>query len=250
MVFLLLGLYTAGVHVAPSFGISMILAMTAMTMLSLLLGHAQAFHVGLLGTMNLACILVPPLAAAWPLSAVAAVGVYVAVVLALPRLRQSSGWRGWNPPRKLNLALTGIVGLVGFAIIMGWVWLLRPDLSDQVATIPQASLATLILLGLAFAVLNSFAEEAVYRGVFMPALEATLGSQQMALVLQAVIFGLMHVRGFPSGLSGMIVAGVIGLAFGHLRLRTRGILAPWLAHAIVNALMYFYLVVLAGRTTF
>lgn len=249
MVFLLLGLYTASIRVSSSLGISMMLVMAVMMVLSLFLRFAPAFHVGLLGTMNVACIIVPPLAEAWPLSAVFAVGVYVAVVLASPRLRKSSGWKGWNPPRRWNLALTAIVGLLGFAVIMGWVWLVRPDLSEQVATVPQASLMNLILFGLAFAVLNSFAEEAVYRGVFMPALEVTLGSQRMALILQAVIFGLMHVRGFPSGLSGMIVAGMIGLAFGHLRLRTRGILAPWLAHAIVNALMIFYLVILAGRTS-
>ena len=248
MVLLILGLYTASVHVSSSLGIPMILAMAAMTMLSLFLKHIQAFHLGLLGTMNLACIFVPPLAAAWPLSAVGAVGIYIAVVSASPWLRQSSGWRGWNPPRRLNLALTGIVGLLGFAVIMGWVWLFRPDLSDQVATVPQTSPVPLILSVLAFAVLNSFAEEAVYRGVFMHALEVTLGSPQTALVLQALVFGLMHVRGFPSGLFGMITAGVVGLAFGYLRLRTRGILAPWLAHAIVNALMCVYLVVLAGRT--
>jgi len=229
MVLLILGLYTASVHVSSSLGIPMILAMAAMTMLSLFLKHIQAFHLGLLGTMNLACIFVPPLAAAWPLSAVGAVGIYIAVVSASPWLRQSSGWRGWNPPRRLNLALTGIVGLLGFAVIMGWVWLVRPDLSDQVATVPQTSPVPLILSVLAFAVLN-------------------LGSPQTALVLQALVFGLMHVRGFPSGLFGMITAGVVGLAFGYLRLRTRGILAPWLAHAIVNALMCVYLVVLAGRT--
>lgn len=248
MVLLLLGLYTAGVHTSSSLGIPMILAMAVMTMLSLFLRYVQAFHVGLLGTMNLACIVVPPLAEVWPLSAVGAVGVYIAVVLASPWLRQSSGWRGWNPPRRWNLALTGIVGLLGFAVIMVWVWLVRPDLSDQVATVPQASLVTLILSGLAFAVLNSLAEEAVYRGVFMNALEVTLGSERLALVLQAVVFALMHARGFPSGPSGMMIAGVIGLAFGHLRLRTRGLLAPWLAHAVVNALMILYLVILAGRT--
>ena len=226
----------------------MMLAMAVMAVLSLFLQNAPAFHIGFLGTMNLACILVPPLASAWPLSAVGAVGIYVAIVWASPWLRQSSGWSGWNPPRGLNLTLTGIVGLLGFALIMAWVWLFRPDLSDQVATVPQASPFALILFGLAFAVLNSFAEEAVYRGVFMHAMEATVGSAPLALALQAVVFGLMHVRGFPSGPYGMIIAAFVGLAFGYLRLRTRGILAPWLAHAIVNAFMILYLVILAGRT--
>lgn len=248
MIFLLLGLYVASVHVAPSLGISMMLAMAVLAVLSLFLRNAPAFHVGLLGTMNLACILVPPLASAWPLSAVFAVGAYVVIVSVSPWLRRSSGWKGWNPPRGSGLALSGILGLLSFALIMVWVWLVRPDLSAQAATVPQASPFALILFGLVFAVLNSFAEEAVYRGVFMHALEVTLGSERLALVLQAAVFGLMHVRGFPSGPFGMMIAGVVGLGFGYLRLRTRGILAPWLAHAIVNAFMYLYLVILAGRT--
>lgn len=249
MLILLLVIYTASISIAPSLGIPMILVLAALTVLALLLRSAPVFHAGFLGTMNLACILVAPLAAEWPLSAVIAVGIYMAVVSVSPWLRQSSGWRGWNLPRRWNLALTAIVGLLGFAVVMGWVWLLRPDLSGQVAAVPRASPVALVLFSLVFAVQNSFAEEVVYRGVFMHALETTLGSQRMALALQAVIFGLIHVRGFPSGLSGMIIAGLIGLAFGHLRLRTRGILAPWLAHAIANTLVCLYLVSLAGKMT-
>jgi membrane protease YdiL (CAAX protease family) len=40
----------------------------------------------------------------------------------------------------------------------------------------------------------------------------------------------------------MVVAGLIGLGFGYLRIKTKGMLAPWLAHAFVNALMYGYIV--------
>ncbi len=245
LVLLLLGLYTAGVYAPSAFGTPILLTMATITVTGLVLSYFQVSHVGLIGTMYLACILVPPLAAAWPLSAVVAFGIYAAVVSSSRRLRQSAGWEGWNPPQGSNLVWTGVVGLLGFALTMGWVWLIRPDLSAQVATVPQASPFALVLLGLAFAVLNSFAEEALFRGVYLHALNVTLGSRKTALVLQAAVFGLMHVRGFPRGLSGMVIAGALGLAFGELRLRTRGILAPWLAHAIVNAFMYLYLVILS-----
>jgi membrane protease YdiL (CAAX protease family) len=245
-VLILLGLYTAAIHAPTSLSISMILTMSAITLICPFLGSLHGFHVGLIGTMNLACILVPPLAAAWPLSAVIGVGIYIGIVSSVPRLRQSAGWEGWNPPRGSNLVWTGVVGIVGFSLIMGWVWVIRPDLSGQVASIPQASPFALALFGLVFALLNSLAEEAVFRGVFLHALNVTLGSRRTALILQAAVFGLMHDRGFPSGPSGMVIAGVIGLAFGELRLRTGGTLAPWLAHAVVNALMILFLAILAG----
>jgi membrane protease YdiL (CAAX protease family) len=248
-VLLLLGLYTAAIHTPSALGIPLLLTMAAVTLIAPLLGSVPGFHVGLMGTMNLACILVPPLAAAWPLSGAVAVGIYVGIVSSARRLRRSAGWEGWNPPRGSNLVWTGVVGLVGCFLIMGWVWVARPDLSGQMASIPQASLFALVLSGLLFALLNSFAEEAVFRGVFLPALNATLGSREMALVLQAAVFGLMHVGGLPSGPSGMVIAGVMGLAFGELRLRTGGILAPWLAHAVVNLFMILFLATLAGGTT-
>jgi membrane protease YdiL (CAAX protease family) len=243
-VLLSVALYASGVHVPSRPGIMVLLAMAAVTILSLFFRQDHAFHAGLLGTMILACILLPSLADAWPLSGAVAVGIYVAIVSSSRRFRQSSGWEGWNPPRGKDLVLSVVTGFVVFAVIMAWVWLVQPDLSEQAATVPHASPGGLVLLGLAFALLNSFAEEAVFRGVFMHALKTTLGSERTALVLQAVVFGLVHVRGFPSGLAGMMIAGAVGLAFGHLRLRTRGILAPWLAHAIVNTLMWAYLAAL------
>jgi membrane protease YdiL (CAAX protease family) len=249
-VLLIVTLYAAAVHIPSRSGTTILLAMVVLTILSFFLKHDMAFHAGLLGTMTLACILLTPLADAWPLSGAMALGIYVTIVSFSRRLRQSAGWEGWNPPRGKNLVISASTGFAGFTLIMVWVWLVRPDLSEQAATVPKASPGGLVLLGLAFALLNSFTEEAVFRGVFLHALKKALGSERTALVLQAVVFGLVHVRGFPSGPFGMVVAGVIGLMFGFLRIRTRGILAPWLAHAIVNALMVTYLAFLAARTTF
>lgn len=244
-VLLIVALYAAGVHFPSRPGITALLAIAALTILSFFLRKDHAFHAGLLGTMILACILLPPLAGEWPFSGAVAVGIYVAIVSSSRRFRQSSGWEGWNPPRGKDLLLSVVTGLVGFAVVVAWIWLVRPDLSEKAATVPQASPGRLFLLVLAFALQNSFAEEALFRGVFMHALKTTLGSERTALVLQAVVFGLVHVRGFPSGLAGMMIAGAVGLAFGYLRLRTRGILAPWLAHAIANTLMLAYLAALS-----
>jgi membrane protease YdiL (CAAX protease family) len=244
LVLLLLGLYLFGIH-SPANGIPILIAVAAVTILSLLLKELQAFHVGLLGGLMLACIFISPFAAAWPLSAVGAVGVYAGIVMMSPRFRQSAGWVRGGSLRRANLILTGLTGFIGFGLVMGWVGLVRPDLSGQAASVPEASVLVLILLGLAFTVMNSFAEEVLFRGVIMHALEKAFSRSGVVLVLQALVFGLVHVRGFPSGVFGMIVAAVVGLGFGYLRMKTKGMFAPWIAHAIVNVLMYGYLVSLA-----
>jgi membrane protease YdiL (CAAX protease family) len=89
------------------------------------------------------------------------------------------------------------------------------------------------LAGVAFALVNSAVEEAIFRGIFLQALESAVGAGIISLVMQAGIFGWLHYSevGFPKGLAGVAMASVYGLWLGYLRYRSRGMLAPWLAHA-------------------
>jgi len=88
------------------------------------------------------------------------------------------------------------------------------------------------LAGAAFALVNSAIEEAIFRGIFLQALDCAAGAGIISLVIQAVIFGWMHYSevGFPKGLVGVAMASVYGFLLGYLRYRSRGMLAPWLAH--------------------
>ena len=86
-----------------------------------------------------------------------------------------------------------------------------------------------------FAAINALIEEIIWRGVEMAALEAAFGVGVLALVLQAVQFGLAHYRGgFPNGWSGVGLTFLFGLAMGWLRMRTKGLLVPWVAHAAAD----------------
>jgi membrane protease YdiL (CAAX protease family) len=89
------------------------------------------------------------------------------------------------------------------------------------------------LAGVAFALLNSAVEEAIFRGIFLQALDSAVGPGTSSLVIQAVFFGWLHYSeiGFPKGLAGVAMASVYGLLLGYLRYRSQGMLAPWLAHA-------------------
>jgi hypothetical protein len=88
------------------------------------------------------------------------------------------------------------------------------------------------LAGVAFALLNAAVEEAIFRGIFLQALDSAVGAGIIPLVIQAVIFGWMHYSeaGCPRGLVGVAMATVYGLLLGTLRYRARGMLSPWLAH--------------------
>ena len=53
----------------------------------------------------------------------------------------------------------------------------------------------------------------------------------------AVLFGAAHWAGFPSGWVGMGMAAGWGLALGVIRIRSRGILIPYLVHVSANAVI-------------
>jgi membrane protease YdiL (CAAX protease family) len=240
LVVVLISLFTSVFHF-PDLVIWLVVAFAVLTFAAALLRQAPAIHSGLLGLLIIT-VFNTPAQGVWPLSGLVAVGVYAAVVRYTKLLRTSSGWARPGRPARVDLLLSVVLGLLTFAVVMAWVWLVKPDLSGHAAGIPEALWLT-IVVGLVFAVVNSFVEEVIYRGVFMYALEASLGTWP-ALVLQAVSFGLLHLQGFPSGPYGMLIAGVVGLVLGYLRLRTRGMLAPWITHATANGLMYLYLALL------
>jgi membrane protease YdiL (CAAX protease family) len=87
----------------------------------------------------------------------------------------------------------------------------------------------ILVAGAGFALVNAAVEEAIFRGVLQTSLEQLIGPAA-AVFVQAGAFGLLHVVGIPTGLVGAVMAGVWGALLGVLRQRTRGILAPYVAH--------------------
>ncbi|HSC86173.1 MAG TPA: CPBP family intramembrane glutamic endopeptidase [Polyangiaceae bacterium] len=135
---------------------------------------------------------------------------------------------------RVPVALTLFAGLITPGALVGWVYLLRPDLSDLLQLIPDRPLAILALGGLVFAVANATAEELVWRGVLQPSLTTEFGSLP-ALLLQAASFGLIHAHGFPRGVVGVLLAGTWAVLLGILRNLSEGLLAAILAHVVADA---------------
>jgi membrane protease YdiL (CAAX protease family) len=98
-----------------------------------------------------------------------------------------------------------------------------------------------------FALVNAFTEEVIYRGVLQESLYITFNSNTFAIVFQASMFVAIHVAvGFPNGLLGYLMVFVYGSMLGFLRIRTKGMLAPYLTHIfsdlMIGYILYFYVV--------
>lgn len=241
LIICLITLFTLYIYVPSALGPWILTAMVTLLVAAWILRIAQAVHVGLLGFFTLVCMSIPALATAWPSSILLAIALYGMIVATVPWLRRSAGWIRPGHLSRSDLLLVLILAILTALVLLGWIVLARPDLSDLVETVPDAAPLTLVFFGFLFALINSFGEEVLYRGAFMYALESALGSETAALLTQAMYFGLLHINGFPRGPSGMVLAALFGVVCGFLRLKTRGMLASWITHFIVNALMYLYL---------
>jgi len=96
---------------------------------------------------------------------------------------------------------------------------------------------------------NSFMEEGLFRGVMIPHFRTRLSFWQ-ANFLQALLFGLWHLvwpikyfvtgqmdasTATMSGITYVIAAGINGLVWGYLYLKTNNLWAPWVAHTMTNS---------------
>ncbi len=141
----------------------------------------------------------------------------------------------WGSGARLALRAYGLFVLPWIAVLVGYLVLLR-GLGSPVTLQPHLLFFAVpapgefgFWLGLLVAVgLGPLAEEIVFRGYVQGALTERLGTR-LGIVATAAAFGLVH------GLDKALPLALLGLLFGWLRERTGGLLAPFVAHAVHNA---------------
>jgi len=100
-----------------------------------------------------------------------------------------------------------------------------------------AGSARYLPLVLVLAAMNSFAEEMLYRGaLFAPLLRQVRANQ--AISMTAVLFGIAHYHGTPSGFPGMGLTFIAGWIFGLSMVETQSILLPWFLHFVPDAMIF------------
>jgi membrane protease YdiL (CAAX protease family) len=143
-------------------------------------------------------------------------------------LREVVGGR-WSRPRD-------VVRDVVVALATWGVWTLFSWLADRAAGPDHAASVRSLLprhpidlaLWVALSLSAGFAEELVFRGYLSQQFGALTRSTGLALVLQALLFGISH--GYQ-GVRSCATITVYGLLFGALALRTRSLRPGMIAHA-------------------
>jgi membrane protease YdiL (CAAX protease family) len=80
-----------------------------------------------------------------------------------------------------------------------------------------------------YSLTNSFGEEMIYRMGLVSPLQGLLTPTKLFLI-SAVIFGLAHINGMPSGIIGIALAGILGFVLAKSVFETQGFFWAWLIH--------------------
>ena len=197
----------------------------------------EAIHLALISTLYLGAYCLPIIGALWPLPLVAILASYGAVLVCVPQARRTVRF-GMGLDRSHDRFLDDPVYDYCCHCSRHMGYAANVDIASYRHFVPSGVPAWAILAGIpAYAMLNAAFEELVWRGVVWQACEAAFGSI-CALALSTLSFGLAHYRGFPSGALGVVLASTYGLMMGIIRLRTKGLLGPFLAHVFADVVIY------------
>jgi membrane protease YdiL (CAAX protease family) len=176
----------------------------------------------------------------WPLLWVIPLLAYLAMVATIPPLRASfSRWRfGRITPFAVSAAV--IIGLSTIATLVVFHRTVHPDVSGYRTMLPVKWFGGIVGTAILFPLLNAALEEIVFRGVLFDSIASQWGSS-IAVIVTAVFFGYGHMKGFPPGPIGAVLAGVFGVAIGWLRVTTGGIGLPFLTHVAADTTIFILL---------
>ena len=179
------------------------------------------------GTQELSMLLFSlPIAILW---------IYVAY-----RLIERASWKdlGWN--------LSNIKREISFGVLLGAALFLLVNLETAFTKKPTINVdaeIAVILFVVSFGV-ASWQEENIYRGYLQPKLRAVMVKWR-ANVFQAILFSITHIGywQFTSALPflmGLAVVALMGFILGYYRQHYGSLIAPFIAHGMVDFLPIFW----------
>lgn len=227
----------------------MLLLAAVLGILSIIARSVQGVHVALFSLLWIGLPFIFPALHPYPLKLLVPLVVYGVIVATVPSLRRSLLWlRSGHFSSDILLLVLATIVVSGSALV-GWYYLIKPDINSHLEQMPKLSVWMLPLVAIGFAMLNAAMEEVAFRGVIMQALDSAIGVGMASIIIQAVSFGLFHyTAGFPNGGWGLAMVIVYGFMLGMLRRRSQGLLACWLAHVVADVVIFGILaiIVVAG----
>lgn len=98
-----------------------------------------------------------------------------------------------------------------------------------------------------FSLTNSFGEEMIYRlGIVAPL--KGLAAPTTVFLISAVLFGIPHLAGMPSGIIGMTLAGILGFVLAKSMYETNGFFWAWAIHFLQDVIIIGTLYLISNKS--
>lgn len=95
---------------------------------------------------------------------------------------------------------------------------------------------------------NSLAEELIFRFGIIGGLSNAY-SKTTILLLSALLFGLPHYYGFPSGFIGVLMSGILGYILCKATIETKGLSIAWGIHFVQDIIIFTALMMMNVKQT-
>ncbi len=137
---------------------------------------------------------------------------------------------------RISWARFGVLLILAFGILLTifYFWTSHPQigrLHQFLSVLPWA---------IATSAVNAANEEFQFRSVLLARLR-TVVHRKEAMLLVAVLFGLGHYFGQPSGSAGAIIAGIAGWILAKSMIETRGFTCAFLIHFVADFVIFAFL---------
>ncbi len=174
----------------------------------------------------------------------------MAIVSPLKKTRSWRSWAKWGriDPRMM-MAIIAIAIIAAVALLLWANWTdhfgMAIQMAEKTAAYPRYLVILMIPL---FAILNSVAEESVYRGVLQTALFEGFQNHHLVILLQASAFAALHyASGFPNGAMGYAMVLGYGIMLGYLKIWSQGMLAPIITHMFADLTIFYFMIWLTDK---
>jgi uncharacterized protein len=236
-----------GYNPAHAAGRAILVSLAALTALAAATHRIHSTRLGVALTTTIAAFSLPWEISWWPLPGALGLLAYLACSLIIKDVAEPHlPWRLGSLTRSDLACVLGLAGLSG-SVLWTFHRLMPAHFSIGLHLLSTMPTWLLAVIGAAFATANAAVEELLFRGAILQQLRYTFGVWP-AVATQAAAFGFFHLHGYPYGLIGVALATAYGLLLGAIRLRSNGLLAPWLAHVAADSLIFVFILQAASHT--
>lgn len=151
----------------------------------------------------------------------------------------------WLPIKKDTISWGKLAIISALCISLGTLLLTIFTVTGTSTNFNTGNLIKYFPFVIIFAILNSFCEGIVYRSAILGSLKNVLPKNQL-IFIAAMIFGIAHYYGAPSGVVGVLMSALLGWYLCRSMYETKGFVSSWIIHFMQDVVIFATILLLGN----